>query len=271
MEVTLLIGGSGTGKSYQAMRLAKMRGINYIIDDGLFIHNHQILGGKSAKRAPSRLGAIRRAIFLDEQHREQVKKLIQKEKPEKLLILGTSQKMMETIVAQLELEGPVEIVLIEEITGVDEIKLAQRIRKQEGKHVIPVPAFELKKDFSGYFLNPLKSLKQFGKDDDDNELPEKSVVRPTFSYLGKFTISDGVIRSLVNDAVSRYTNLIPAGRTFVQNSRRGLFIELDVKAPFGIRLTQQLKTAQMQICKEVERMTSLHIASVNITVKKWME
>lgn len=270
MEVTLFIGGSGTGKSYQAMNLAKQKGIRYIIDDGLLIKDNRVLGGKSAKRERSRLGAIRRAIFTEEEHRQTVKELIRKENPESIMVLGTSQKMVETIVNQLELGTSITIVWIEEVVGTDEIQLARKIRIKEGKHVIPVPSFELKKDFSGYFLNPLKVLKGLGKAEEEDG-PEKSVVRPHFSYLGKYTISDGVIRSLVNHAVSQGTDLIPAGSTFVKNTRRGLFIELDVKAPFGILLTQQLRIAQQKIIQEVEGMTAIHIASVNVTVKKWME
>lgn len=271
MEVTLFIGGSGTGKSYQAMNLAKQKGIRYIIDDGLLIKDNRVLGGKSAKRERSRLGAIRRAIFTEEEHRQVVKELIRKENPDSIMVLGTSQKMVETIVNQLELGTSITVVWIEEVVGADEIQLARKIRIKEGKHVIPVPSFELKKDFSGYFLNPLKALKGLGKAGEEDDGPEKSVVRPHFSYLGKYTISDGVIRSLVNHAVSQGTDLIPTGSTFAKNTRRGLFIELDVKAPFGILLTQQLRIAQQKIIQEVEAMTALHIASVNITVKKWME
>ena len=40
-----------------------------------------------------------------------------------------------------------------------EIENAKRIRTTEGKHVIPVPTFELKKDFSGYLLDPLQIFK----------------------------------------------------------------------------------------------------------------
>ncbi len=270
MEVTLFIGGSGTGKSYQAMNLAKERGIRFIIDDGLLIRDNRVLGGKSAKRERSRLGAIRRAIFTEEEHRQAVKDLIGQEKPDKIMVLGTSKKMVETIVEQLALGTPATTLWIEEVVSDDDIRLARKIRIKEGKHVIPVPSFELKKDFSGYFLNPLKALKGLSLTGEESG-SEKSVVRPHFSYLGKYTISDGVIRSLVNHAVSCWTDLIPAGSTFVKNTRRGLFIELDVKAPFGILLTQQLRRAQAKIIQEVEGMTALHIASVNITVKKWLE
>ena len=41
---------------------------------------------------------------------------------------------------------------------------ARRIRTTQGKHVIPVPTFEIKKDFSGYILDPLQIFKFKGKD-----------------------------------------------------------------------------------------------------------
>ena len=43
------------------------------------------------------------------------------------------------------------------------MKTARRIRITEGKHVIPVPTFEIKKDFSGYLLDPLQIFKSKGK------------------------------------------------------------------------------------------------------------
>jgi len=270
MEVTLFIGSSGTGKSYQAMQLAKKLEIRYIIDDGLLIRDNRVLGGRSAKREPSRLGAVRRAIFNDKEHCRQVRQLLASENPDKLMILGTSEKMVHTIVEQLALPAPVATIWIDEVAAPSEIQLARRIRMKEGKHIIPVPAFQLKKDFSGFFLNPLQVLKGLGRDGAAQE-GEKSVVRPTFSYLGKYTISDGVIRSLVHHALHRHTQLVPMGTTFVNNTRNGLVIELDVKAPFGIPVTRQLRLAQERIGREVEIMTALHLAAVNITVKKWIQ
>ncbi len=97
MKLTFLIGTSGTGKSYQAMNLASQRGIRYLIDDGLLIKDNIILGGKSAKREASRLGAVRRALFMDSAHRGEVLAILEKEKPEAIMVLGTSRKMVDTI------------------------------------------------------------------------------------------------------------------------------------------------------------------------------
>ena len=59
--------------------------------------------------------------------------------------------------------------------------------------IIPVPTFEIKKDFSGYLLDPLQIFKSKGKDAEPY-IAEKSIIRPTFSYLGNFTISDSVLK-----------------------------------------------------------------------------
>ena len=72
---------------------------------------------------------------------------------------------------------------------------ARNIRVTQGKHVIPVPTFEIKKDFSGYILDPLQIFRSKGKGENPY-LSEKSIIRPTFSYMGNFTISDSVFRQI---------------------------------------------------------------------------
>ena len=73
MRTLALIGKSGTGKSHKAQLIAKENEIDFIIDDGLLIHGSRVLAGYSAKRETTRLGAIRRAIFQDPVHADEVK------------------------------------------------------------------------------------------------------------------------------------------------------------------------------------------------------
>lgn len=268
MKVTFLIGTSGTGKSYQAMHLASQRSIGFLIDDGLLIKENKILGGKSAKREASRLGAVRRALFMDPLHRQEIIHILQREKPESIMVLGTSQRMVDIISENLDLGEPDEVLWIQDLVSSQEIKLAQKIRKQEGKHVIPVPALQLKKDFSGYFLNPLKALRSLGKES-DSAAHDKSVVRPTFSYMGHYTISDGVIRSLVHYSFRRFPEVSPVGRTFVQNGTSGLRIQLEVRVCYGVSIPKSVEKLQDNIIKEVEGMTSFHIEEVSIQVRKF--
>ena len=191
IKVYAFVGPSGTGKSYRAQMVAGEYDIHYIIDDGLFIKDNEVIAGNSAKKAPTKIETVKHALFLTEEEKQEIKKAIKKYKPQSILILGTSDNMVHKIAKNLELPEIEEIIRIEDIASPEEMETAQRIRKTEGKHVIPVPTFEIKKDFSGYILDPLQIFKSKGK----GKVPyvsEKSIIRPTFSYLGNFTISDNV-------------------------------------------------------------------------------
>ena len=72
MDVYTLTGKSGTGKSFHAMSLCKKYNIEAIIDDGLFIYNNTVVEGISAKRASTKIGAVKTALFLKDEVRDKV-------------------------------------------------------------------------------------------------------------------------------------------------------------------------------------------------------
>ena len=190
------IGPSGTGKSYRAQYVASEREIKYIIDDGLLIKDSQVIAGISAKKAPTKIETVKNALFLNEDRKSEVQKAIRKYRPDAILILGTSDGMVDKIAENLGLPPISERVYINEVATQEEMDTARRIRVTQGKHVIPVPTFEIKKDFSGYLLDPLQIFKSKGKNAEPY-IAEKSIIRPTFSYLGKFTISDSVFKDII--------------------------------------------------------------------------
>lgn len=197
MRIVGFVGASGTRKSYRALWVAKERDIDYLIDDGLLIHQERIVAGKSAKRAPTKIGSVKAALFMDATHRNEVIDAINRRSPKAILILGTSDAMVERIAQTLSLGAIEHIIYIDEVASEYEIKQAINTRLGQGKHVIPVPNIELKKDFSGYFLDPLQIFRRKSKGN-FQEIGEKSVVRPPFSYKGKYTISDYAIYQIVN-------------------------------------------------------------------------
>ena len=125
----------------------------------------------------------------DDEHAFEVSSALKRNKADRLLILGTSDGMVAKIAKRLGLHGIDETIYIQDISSQYEIQQALNTRRTEGKHVIPVPTLELKKDFSGYMLDPLNLLRRKGLGDYEM-VGEKSVIRPTFSYLGRYTISD---------------------------------------------------------------------------------
>ena len=269
MKTVALIGSSGSGKSYRAIMIAKEMDIEYIIDDGLFIKGNKIVAGKSAKREGSTISAIKRAIFMDDDHKTEVRKAIDKMKPDTILILGTSDRMVDKITKVLKLPDIAKRIYIEEISSEEEIKIAQRQRRKEGKHIIPVPTFEVKKDFSGYFIDSLKIWKK--KEDAKEQSYEKTVVRPTFSYLGKYTISDKVIKDLINYSARNVFGLSRLLTVSVKTVEHGVIINIDVEVVYGSPIVPMINNLQYQVIKEIEYMTSLNIISVDVNVKKMIK
>ncbi|WHH57544.1 Asp23/Gls24 family envelope stress response protein [Petroclostridium sp. X23] len=266
MQVIAFIGPSGSGKSYRAMWVAQENNINYIIDDGLLIKGNRVLAGFSAKKEQTRLASVRRALFIEGNHVQQVMKAIDEENPPAMLILGTSQGMVEAIVGALKLPGISRIIRIEDVAEKDEIEKARTLRRTEGKHVIPVPTFEIKKDFSGYLLDPLKIFRRKGK----NEIPQvvdKSVVRPTFSYMGNYTISNQVIITICEFEAMKIAGVKKISKVWLQNDNPGLAIHMELTLEYGNILQELAKEIQVTVRDAVEKYTAINVLAVNITVK----
>jgi uncharacterized alkaline shock family protein YloU len=174
--------------------------------------------------------------------------------------------MVERIAKRLELPDISEKVYITDVADEFEIKQAIATRRQQGKHVIPVPTFEIKKDFSGYFLDPLRIFRRKGKGNfqlDD----EKSVVRPTFSYLGNYTISDYTIYQIVEYVVINIKGVSKISRFRAENRPEGTYMEMDLVLVYGCQIRPLIKEIQQKVGDEVEKLTALNIIQINVTVK----
>jgi len=266
LKVVGFIGPSGTGKSHRAAWVARERGIDFIIDDGLLIRGNEVLAGVSAKKESTKVGSIKRAMFIHEDHARDVKKALDYYKPEAILILGTSDGMVESIAKKLGLPNVSEKVYIYDVADEFEIKQALSTRREQGKHVIPVPTFEIKKDFSGYFLDPLQIFRRKGKGN-YQIIGEKSVVRPTFSYLGKYTISDYTIYQIVEHIISNIEGVSRISRFRAENNPDGINIEIDLILVYGYVIRPLLKEVQKKVKEEVERLTDLNIKALDVTAK----
>lgn len=266
MKVIGFIGPSGTGKSHRASWVAREHGTDYIIDDGLLIKGNQIIAGTSAKREPTKIASIKRAIFTDKSHVEDVSGALQRYGAESILILGTSDGMVEAIAERLGI-GPVdERVYITDVASEYEIKQALSIRREQGKHVIPVPTFEIKKDFSGYFLDPLQIFRRKGKGS-YQLIGEKSVVRPTFSYLGNYTISDYTIYQIVEYVASNIEGVSKISRFRAENHPDGIYIEMDLVLIYGYMIKPLLRKVQEEVSEQIKHLTALNIQRMNVVAK----
>ena len=266
IEVYAFVGPSGTGKSYRAQMVASEKGINYIIDDGLLIRENEVIAGESAKKAPTKVETVKKALFYNEAERQEIVKAFRKYRPDKILLLGTSDKMVAKIAENLGLPAIKETVYITDVATKQEMETARRIRITEGKHVIPVPTFEIKKDFSGYLLDPLQIFKSKGKGQKPY-ISEKSIIRPTFSYMGKFTISDTVFRQILEYLAKKSEGIYKVQKTRVENYGEGVSLYMEVTVVYGSNVVKEIKNFKEKAKKEVEKLTAMNVVNLEVVAK----
>jgi hypothetical protein len=146
------------------------------------------------------------------------------------------------------------------------MQTARRIRVTEGKHVIPVPTFEIKKDFSGYLLDPLQIFKSKGKGEKPY-ISEKSIIRPTFSYMGNFTISDIVFRQIAETLAAKVPAIYKVLKTRVENSGEGPIIYMEVMVTYGFNVVDALKEFKEKAKREIENLTAMNVVSLDVVAK----
>ena len=266
IKVYAFVGPSGTGKSYRAQMVAGERDTHFIIDDGLLIKDNEVVAGESAKKATTKVATVKHALFYEDEEKQEIIKALKKYKPQSILILGTSDGMVQKIAANLGLPEISETTYITDVATKQEMETARRIRVTEGKHVIPVPTFEIKKDFSGYLLDPLQIFKSKGKGKAPY-ISEKSIIRPTFSYLGNFTISDTVFRQIIEYIAYKDKKIYKIIRTRIDNQPEGPYVYIELSVEYGGNVRNIVDNFKNKIIKEIEKLTTMRVQTIKIIIK----
>ena len=270
MEVIAFIGPAGTGKSDRALVVAYENKCACIIDDGILIYRNRIVAGKSAKKEASPIAAVRRAIFQDKEQAADVMGALSRICPVRILILGTSDRMVMKITEALHLAPPKHYIHIEDIAKPEDMRRASEARHKEGKHVIPVPTMELRPEFKGYLIDPIRSWFQRGYGRGTEKM-EKSVVRPVFSFYGKLTFSNRVISQLVTYALRSLNNEVTirdvfSKKTTDESNGIKLYLEMSVKGGSPQKIKDIIHKVRRLVQKEIEFTTGMYIEKMKITL-----
>lgn len=263
MYVYALVGVSGSGKSHRAAFVAEQNDIPLILDDGLLIYKGRVLAGKSAKRDDKKIQAIRTAILLEEEHLNEIKDALRRVNEDKILVLGTSMRMINRIVDNLEIDGIDETIQIDEIANPDEIKKAIDTRKNEGKHVIPVPKIEVKSRFPGYFLHSLELF--FGKGNGSIKR-EKTIVRPKFSYFGNLVIYNNVIRDIISHELSKEEDIYEVLSIYIEKEDNEICVRIEIILKYGIEIVEYISSVQKRLNVSIEEFTGLNLDNLNFYI-----
>ncbi|PHR29736.1 MAG: hypothetical protein COA36_02445 [Desulfotalea sp.] len=273
ITVYALVGKSGTGKSFRAKLLAENLGIPYIIDDGLLIFGDTILAGRSAKQEKLYISAVKTALFLNPEHLEAVTKVLRERKIKKILLLGTSSRMVEKLASQLELPPISQIIQIEEIASQKDIEAAIKSRYEEGKHVIPVPAIEVKRDYAQILSESIRIFFSGDKrknSEHKSKFFEKSIVQPDFhknaTAGNKVTITEAALTQMIFHCIDEYDDEIQVKKMKITVLKSGYTIALHIIVSYGKPLTSGLDSLSKYICDTIQRYTGIIIEDLEITV-----
>ena len=200
---------------------------------------------------PNFLVAVKTAVFDDDAHREEVIEALLKEKYKKILIIGTSEKMVNKIAQRLNLPPVTKVFHIEEVASEEEIETAMRIRYTEGKHVIPVPSIEITRNYPQIVYDSMKVF--FGK-----SRPDKDAV------------NENILMQMVKHCIDEYDKVIKVKRvrtTALKNNEYDINVTLQV--PLRHYIGQTMSELQEYIADCIEKYGGIMVHQVSIEIEEW--
>ena len=78
-------------------------------------------------------------------------------------------------------------------------------------------------------------------------ISEKSIIRPTFSYMGKFTISDTVFRQILEYLASKTPGIYKILKTRVENYGEGVKLYMEVTVVYGTNVVKDIKNFKEKV------------------------
>ena len=153
---------------------------------------------------------------------------------------------------------------------------------------IPVPSMELKHEFSGSIFEPLNLLRQRfinkeseNKDKENGNVPltaasvlisggkmplqvEQSIVRPSFSVLGHYSITDQALKNIVLYSLQKVKAVHRLRDCEVQQETSGLAFKIKLSLYYGYNAQKALQEAQAAVIEAVSNLTAMNILQVSL-------
>lgn len=268
IAVVAFVGPSGTGKSTRAISVARANDIHYLIDDGLLINGSRIVAGVSAKKAPTKMESVRQALYADPSRSSMMRRALVENHPSALMILGTSDSMLSKICNNLWLNPPSMLIRIEDVSTEEERRIARSTRMNEGLHTIPVPSMEIKHEFSGYFSDPLSRLRQrFDRERGVSPVAndtERTMVRPTFSSLGSYSIADDALLDFIKIVLKDIPGFGEVVHFKSEKRTYGVVFSLELALLYGYDAQKVLLDVQQSVGTAIEEYTSITTVAIDV-------
>ncbi len=270
IRVYALVGAAGTGKSFRSHLIADKYAIPLIIDDGVLIKNMKIIAGSSAKFEDHLFDAIRRSLFEDDEHKNEMIEALRREDFSKILILGTSVRMIDKITTKLCLPSYFKIIYITDISTKQEMEKA-KVSRQMGEHVVPAAAFEITSVKPNLFLDSIrvffKSKWVFSK----KKNYVRSVVKPHFHEEGVLSVSKNAVRQIIEHCVSEYNRDYIVYSLKIKKHKASYSFKLFLDIPLGNNLLNNAEMLRSYIIGNVLKYTIINISTIDIIIHKFYD
>jgi uncharacterized alkaline shock family protein YloU len=124
-------------------------------------------------------------------------------------------------------------------------------------------------------MDPIKSFISMARgnsvlDDkrsEDEGPDDRTVVRPTFSYFGSFTISEQVIRDIIRIAAEKYDSHIVVVDRMNNGKQQNMAVTIDVMAVRDPESVDKCIGLQKDVFDALSSMTAFTIESVNVRIR----
>lgn len=264
-----LVGRSGTGKSFRAGLVAEKRDIDLIIDDGLIIRDGTILFGDSAKKEPTLMSAVRRAVFDDPGQAAEARLVLWRERCGRVLVVGTSDQMVHRILRNLALPLPREILRITEVASAQEIDAAGRTRRVRGAHSLPLPPVSIRLGIRSAIGGKLRSMRLRMLRSRRRRPP--AVVAEASSAgtrRGEVVFTEAALGQMVQHCVQEFDDRLFLNRLTIDN--RGALYSLEVRLgiPFGGMPSGKLHELREYLVRSLEKHAGVLVENMTLIVER---
>lgn len=265
MQIYGLTGPSGAGKSTSALPFAYKENIPAIIDDGLLIVHGKRISGTSAKFEKNMITAVKRATFYYQDHSEEIQKAIRLHAIDKILLIGTSVKMVDLIASRLQLGEVDDYIDIKDVRESSEIKLAMFTRNTKGNHLMPIPFNQVEQSFFKRIIT--QGVKIFSPKKE--VIGETTIVRPNF-HKDSLIIHDQVFKKIVFNACTSVEEVVSCEKVHIQLEGLPL-VKVEITLNY-YQTTENvigiLKEIQQKISKDFNSYLNLELYSIDVHVLK---
>ncbi len=103
--------------------------------------------------------------------------------------------------------------------------------------------------------------------DKEVAIGEKTVMRPSFSYMGNYTVSNKTIIQIAQKATQNVEGFHKISKFRIQKTEDEIMLEVEGSFNLGCKIPEVGYDVQSKIKTAIEHMTGIHVKTVNVIVK----